>query len=285
MIGVDVGGTKILAGLVDRAGTVERTSWRDTPRSSQEAVLAAIEDSVRELLDEGVSAVGFGLPSQVDQRLGTLGQSVNLPLGELPFRELMADRLGLPVALDNDANVAAFAEWRRGAGRGTQTMAMLTLGTGVGGGLVLDGRPYRGWAEVGHIVIVQDGLPCHGSCTGHGHLEAYVSGTAAERIAREQLGEEATAHDLVDRRHPALHQIGRSLGAAVASLANLFDPELVVIGGGFGVAAFDQLLPGAEEVVHVEALAGARGLRIVRAELGEQAGVVGAALIALDAVA
>jgi glucokinase len=280
----DVGGTKILAAVVDRDGNVERTAGRPTPTSSQDAVLDALAESVREVADERVRAVGFGVPSQIDQRRGTLGRAVNLPLAEIPFRDLMAERLGLPVALDNDANVAVFAEWRRGAGRGTDTMIMLTLGTGVGGGFVLGGRPYHGWAEVGHIVVQRDGLPCQGSCTGHGHLESYASGHAADRAAREQLGDGATAYDLVEQRHPALHDIGRYLGAGVATLANLFDPELVVIGGGFGIAAFDLLLPAVQEMLQVEALAGARDLRIERAQLGAEAGVVGAGLIAFGAL-
>jgi glucokinase len=207
-----------------------------------------------------------------------------MPLAEIPFRDLMAEELGLPVALDNDGNVAAYAEWARGAGRGTQTLVMLTLGTGIGGGLVLDGRPYHGWAEVGHIVVQQDGIPCQGICTGHGHLEAYASGSAADRLARPRLGEGATARDLVEQRDPALYEVGRRLGAGIATLANLFNPEIVVIGGGFGMAAFDLLLPGLQEVLRVEALTGARDVQVVRAELGEEAGVVGAGLIAFDAV-
>jgi glucokinase len=284
VIGVDVGGTKILASIVDREGNVERTTTRPTPTASQDAVLDAIVEVVAELVDERIVAVGFGVPSQIDQKHGTLGRAVNIPLADLPFRELMGARLGLPTALDNDANVATFAEWSRGAGRGTQTMAMLTLGTGVGGGLVLDGHPYRGWAEVGHIVVEKDGYPCQGNCTGHGHLEAYATGLAADRLAREQLGEGATARDLIALQHPALAEIGAYLGAGIATLANLFKPEVVVIGGGFGVAAFDLLQPAAAEVLSVEALDGAREIPIVRAELGSGAGVAGAALIAFDTV-
>jgi glucokinase len=284
VIGVDVGGTKILAGLVDREGAVERSIVRPTPDSSQDALVEAIVAAARELVDERVVAAGFGVPSQIDQRRGTLGRAVNLPLADIPFRDLMAERLGVPVALDNDANVAAFAEWSSGAGRGTGTMAMLTLGTGVGGGLVLDGRPYRGWAEVGHMVLVKDGLPCQGSCTGRGHLEAYVSGTAADLVAAERLGAGATARDLIERRDPALGEIGGYLGAGVATLANLFDPELVVIGGGFGLAAFDQLLPAAREVLLREALTPAGEVEIVRARLDREAGMIGAAMIAFAAL-
>ncbi len=285
MIGVDVGGTKILAGLLDRSGTVERSIVHPTPKGTEDALLDGIVEAVRQLLDPRVRAVGFGVPSQVDQRTGTLGRSVNIPLADVPFRSLMAERLGVPVAVDNDANVAAFAEWGHGAARGTQTMAMLTLGSGVGGGLVLGGKLFHGWAEVGHIVVEMDGEPCQGTCTGHGHLESYVSGFAADRVARAELGEGADASDLIQRRHPALDRIGRYLGAGIATLVNMFYPEIVVIGGGFGIAAFDLLMPSCREVLQREALQPAGDTPIVRAELGPDAGMVGAGLIAFDAIA
>ena len=282
MIGVDVGGTKILAGVLDRAGAVERSVVHPTPAAGQDAVLDALSGAVLELIDDRVLAVGFGIPSQIDQRTGRLGTSVNIPLSDVPFRSIMTARLDRPVAIDNDANVAAFAEWSAGAGKGSQTMAMLTLGTGVGGGLVLAGRPYHGWAEVGHIVIKRDGLSCQGSCTGHGHLESYASGVAADRVAREHLGVDATAPDLVRARQPALREIGRYVGCGVATLVNLFDPEVVVVGGGFGVAAFDQLLPGIRETLQAEALQTAGEVPVVPAVLGAGAGLVGAALAAFD---
>jgi len=285
VIGVDVGGTKILAGLLDRSGRIERSVVHPTPTASQDELVDGIARAVEELLDPRVRAVGFGVPSQIDQRTGTLGRAVNIPLADIPFRSLMAERLRLPVAVDNDANVAAFAEWGHGAARGTQTMVMLTLGTGVGGGLVLGGRPYHGWAEIGHIVVELDGAPCQGACTGRGHLESYASGTAADRVARAELGEGADASDLIQRRHPALGGIGRYLGAGLATLVNIFDPELVVIGGGFGIAAFELLLPAAREVLRREALDPAGEVPVVRAALGPDAGLVGAGLIAFDAVA
>jgi glucokinase len=284
VIGVDVGGTKILAGLLDRDGTVERSVVHPSPTGSQDALLDGIAGAVEELVDERVRAVGFGVPSQIDQQTGTLGRAVNLPLGEIPFRSLMAERLRLPVAVDNDANVAAFAEWAHGAARGTQTMVMLTLGTGVGGGIVLGGRPYHGWAEIGHVVVELDGAPCQGTCSGRGHLESYVSGHAADRVAREELGEGADAGDLILRGHPALARIGRYLGAGLATLANIFDPEMIVVGGGFGVAAFELLLPSAREVLRREALVPAGEVPVVKAAMGPDAGLVGAGLIAFDAV-
>jgi glucokinase len=159
---------------------------------------------------------------------------------------------------------------------------MLTLGTGVGGGVILDGRPLDRTLEVGHIVIVADGDPCIGICTGRGHVEAYCSGTAADRVAARELGAGATARDLVERRHPALEQISRYLAAAIATLVNLFDPEMVVVGGGFGLAAGELLLGPVRPIVAREMLPGGRPVRIERGELGESAGMIGAALAAFD---
>jgi glucokinase len=200
-IGIDVGGTKILAGVVERDGTVLRTERRDTPTESTEAFLTGLAEVVDALRDDSVAAVGIGIPSTIDQRQGTAIFSVHVPLAGVPLRERGEQYLGVPVVIDNDANAAAVAEWTVGAGRGTQHMVMLTLGTGIGGGLILGGRLYRGTAgaaaELGHMVIEFDGPECRGFCTGRGHFEAFVSGSAATDIARELLGEEADSKQLV----------------------------------------------------------------------------------------
>jgi glucokinase len=282
VIGVDLGGTKILAGVIDAEGHVHETVEHPTPIESQETLLEGLVAAVTEVRGEGVRAVGFGIPSQIDQRTGTTGRSVNIPLANVPFRSVMEERLGLPVAIDNDANVAALAEWGAGAGRGMESMVMLTLGTGVGGGIVLDGRPYRGWAELGHIVVQEDGPPCQGNCTGRGHLEALCSGIAADALAVDALGPGATAHDLVATRHEALAIVGHHLGNGIGTLVNIFNPELIVIGGGFGTAAFELLLPAAREVVRREALWPAGDVPIVVAGLGNDAGLIGAGLLALE---
>jgi glucokinase len=293
VIGIDVGGTKILAGLVDREGTVAAHREYATPRDSEAELLDALEAAVRELRDQTVVAVGFGIPSRIDQRAGIAIGSVNVPLVEVPFRDVMRERLGLPVAIDNDANAAAIAEWKAGAARGASDVVMLTLGTGVGGGLILGGKPYRGsigaGGEIGHIVIVHDGAPC--SCGGRGHLESYVSGKAADAVAREAFGPAADAHRLVRLANEGdalavelLTEIGRKLGSGIASLINTFDPELVVIGGGFA-AAGDLLLAPARDVMEREALKPMRDeVRVVRAELGTSAGMIGAAMVAFEAV-
>ena len=198
VIGVDLGGTKILAGVVERDGTVINHRETPTPVTSQADLLAGLETAVRELMDDSIAAVGFGVPSRIDHATGRVeGRSVNIPLEGLDFRDLMSERFGLPVGVENDGNAAALAEHVAGAGRGEPSMLMLTLGTGCGGGVVIDGELFRGWAEFGHTVIEYDGLPCQGSCTGRGHLEVYVTGVAATLLAQEAFGQAADAHRLV----------------------------------------------------------------------------------------
>jgi glucokinase len=286
VIGVDLGGTKILAGIVERDGTLVQTVERPTITSSQEALFDELVLAVDELPRDGVVAVGFGIPSRIDQRNGIALGAVNIPLRDAPFRDEMASRIGLPVGMENDGTCAAYAEYVFGAGRGVSSFAMLTLGTGVGGGIVVDGQLFRAWTEVGHMVIVEDGEPCQGACSGRGHVESYCSGRAADRLAREVIGPDATARDLVEQRHPALASIGHHLGVAIGSLVNLFGSERVVIGGGFGVAAADQLVAPAREAVLREALAPAgQALQIEIAQLGAEAGLIGAALVGFDAAA
>lgn len=292
VIGVDLGGTKILAGFVDRDGRVEHRREHPTPVTSQDDLLAGLDEAVEELLDDNVVALGFGLPSPIDQKTGRAEQAVNIPLdSSVDFRARMSERFGLPVGIENDANAATYAEFHFGAAREVDTMVMLTLGTGCGGGAVLNGQLYRGWAEFGHMVIVYDGLPCQGTCTGRGHLEPYVTGVAATKLAQEVFGPAVDAHRLVrlategeSRAIEILDGIGRHLGAGIGTLVNIFNPELVVIGGGFA-AAGDFVLDPAREIVAREGLAGAgKRLRIVRAELGTAAGLIGAGLVAFDAL-
>jgi glucokinase len=291
VIGVDLGGTKILAGVVGPGGAVEARRERRTPLGSQEELLGGLEQAVEELLDGTIAALGFGLPTRVDYRTGRSAGAVNLPLGELDFAARMRERFGLPVGVDNDGNAAALAEWRTGAARGARDVVMLTLGTGVGGGVVMDGKLFRGWAELGHIVVEHDGPPCGGACTGRGHLEAFASGAAATRLAREAFGDGADSHRLVRLAQEGdatalglLDGIGRRLGSGIGSLVNVFSPEVVVIGGGFA-AAGELILGPAREIFRREALAPAGDeVRIVRAELGTAAGLIGAGLLAFDAL-
>jgi glucokinase len=292
VIGVDVGGTKILAAVVDRDGRLLRRYECPTPTASQDALVAGLEAVVEELLDGDIRALGFGVPSRVDQATGIAHGSVNIPLRELRLRDSMSERFARPVEIENDANAAALAEWTLGAGRDSQNMVMLTLGTGVGGGVVIDRRLYRGWAEFGHIVVELDGKPCQGTCTGRGHLESYCTGLAAAEAAEEAFGPGTDGQELVRLARGGnatalgiFEKIGRYLGAGMGSLVNIFDPEFVVLGGGFGAAAGEFVLDSAREVMRREALSPAGDtVRVVPAELGPLAGVIGAALVAFGAL-
>jgi glucokinase len=309
VIAVDLGGTKLLAGVMDEDGVVVKRTVRPTAVESQEGLLAQLDDVIGELHQDGVGAIGVGLPSTIDQRAGRAVSSVNIPLAGIDFRDHLTTRFGLPAAIENDANAAALAEHRFGAGRGVDHMVMLTLGTGVGGGLILNGELYRGAVgaagELGHITLELDGPPCQGSCPGFGHLEALASGTAtdhlAQKIAAERpdgdLGRAAAegrtvdAHLAVDLAaegpgdaRDLLDRVGFLLGTGIASFVNIFNPELVVVGGGFARAG-DLLLEPARKVVVERALLPARELvRIVPALLGPEAGLIGAGLVAYEAL-
>jgi glucokinase len=309
VIALDLGGTKLLSGVVDGEGVVERRTVDETDVSSQDALLRQIEAAVADHLGEEIGAIGVGIPSLIDQGNGKAVESVNIPLKGLAIRDRLRKRFGLPAAIENDANAAAVAEHRYGAGRGSKHMLMLTLGTGVGGGLILDGRLYRGVTgaagELGHITIDVDGPPCQGRCPGHGHLEAFASGAAAGVLAREQaarnpdgdLGRAAADGRDVDAQlavelagqgpgdaREVLEHVGFHLGVGIASLVNVFNPELVVIGGGFARAG-DLLFEPARKVVAETALLPAREqVKIVPALLGVEAGLIGAGLVGFEAL-
>jgi len=290
VIGLDVGGTKIRSGLVDREGTVLAEREMQSPASSEDDVLAALDAAVESLLDERVAAIGYGIPANLERGTGRALWATNLPLTDVDVLARTRDRFGLPVGIENDASAAALAEWRLGAGRGVDNLLMVTLGTGVGGGIVLDGALVRSWVELGHVVVQEGGQVC--TCGGHGHLEVLASGSAADVAARELYGDDADAHVLVGHAKAgdeaavdALAHIGRTLGAVIGSLANLLDPELVVIGGGFGAAAGRVVLEPAREAARREAIYPAdRRLRVVPAQLGPESGLVGAGLVGFEAL-
>jgi glucokinase len=290
VIALDVGGTKILSGIVDREGNVLAEHEVASPAGGEFEVLAALDEAVETLLDDSVAAIGYGIPANLERGTGRVLWATNLPLTDVDVVGRARDRFGLPTGIENDASSAALAEWRLGAGRGTENLLMFTLGTGVGGGIVVDGRLLRTWVELGHFVVEEGGREC--TCGGRGHLEVLASGSAADHAARELYGEGADAHALVGRARAgeqaaraALARIGRSLGAAIGSLVNVLDPELVVVGGGFGAAAGDLVLDPARESARREAIyPAAEKLRVVPAELGPEAGLVGAGLVAFEAL-
>jgi glucokinase len=312
-IGVDLGGTKLLAGAVDPGLGVHHRAQRTVTGLDQRTLLDVAVDAVQEVRESAggeVEAVGFGIPSLIDQRTGIAVVAVNLSLADIAFADVMTERLGLPVFVDNDGNAAAIAEHRAGAARGTSEAVVMTIGTGIGGGLILRGQPYRGWigagAELGHVVIEMDGLPCQGNCPNRGCVEAYASGTAlareARRIAderpqsglgralaegRELAGPLVTelAHDGDPAAIEAIALIGSRLGVAIASLVNIFNPEVVVIGGGV-IAAGELLLAPARAEMLRRALPPSRDVvRVVAARFGVEAGMIGAAALAYDGLA
>jgi glucokinase len=312
-IGVDMGGTKLLAGAVDIGLEVHHRAQRTLTGLDQSALLDIAVDAVnetRESADGEVDAVGFGIPSLIDQRTGIAVIAVNLPLIEIPFADVMAERLGLPVFVDNDANVATLAEHRAGAAQGASEVLLLTIGTGIGGGLVLRNEVYRGAigaaGELGHVVIDMDGPPCQGNCPNRGCVESLASGTAlareARRVARERpesglgraqrAGRELAgplvtelAHDGDRAAIEVLELIGTRLGVALASLTNIFNPEVIVIGGGV-IGAGDLLLEPARAELLRRALPPSRGLvKVVPAHFGVEAGMIGAAALAFDGLA
>ncbi|HEY0317958.1 MAG TPA: ROK family protein [Solirubrobacterales bacterium] len=304
-IGVDLGGTKMLVGVL--AGT-------EILYESREASTGRTEDQLVELLVRevneakaarpDVAAVGLGIPATIDHDSGVAVSAVNLPLSDLPIRDLVSERVGLPVFVDNDANVAAVAEHLYGAGRGADDVVMLTIGTGIGGGLILNGEVYRGatgaGAELGHTVIDVNGPPCQGNCPGRGCVETLASGTA---LAREGLAAAETDPDsvlaamlaegrLIDGKtvtEAALggdptsivvfDLIGTRLGAALVTFANIFEPSVIVVGGGV-MAAGDLLLDPARRVLRARALRPMNEIPVVAAELGPDAGMIGAAALA-----
>ena len=310
VIGVDLGGTKLLAGAVDQDGTVHHRTNRPARGLDQlelvEMVAHAVE-GVRRSVGLEVEAVGFGIPCTFDARTGLAVQAVNLPLRDIRFADVMAERLELPVVVDNDANCAVLAEARAGAGAGCSEVVMLTLGTGIGGGIFLRGEVYRGFegggAELGHMVVDMDGRPCQGNCPNWGCLESVASGTALVREAslavarhpdtelgralesgRELTGpmvtELARAGDEVARG--AIEVIGRALGVGMANIANIFCPQVIVIGGGVSEAG-DLLLDPAREVMRRRALRPGRDeVRVEAAAFGAEAGMVGAAMLARE---
>jgi glucokinase len=307
VVGVDVGGTKIAAGRVAGA-RADEIAERPTDLSSAAVLLDEIEAAVRETIERTgpVDAVGLGVPSQVDFARGTVVASVNIPLEGVALGDELGSRLGTRVYVDNDANCAALAEAQFTDDAPAQSLVMLTLGTGVGGGVVIDGRIFRGssglGAELGHVVVDANGPECPGACPNRGCLEALCSGTALERAATAhaaahpeswvgQLGADqggrVKGRQVVDAAREGdadaralLFDLGRWLGIGIASFVNIFEPENIVIGGGVSAAA-DLFLETAEAEARERALPALAGRsRVSVAKAGNDAGVIGAGLLA-----
>jgi glucokinase len=307
-IGADLGGTKMAIGVVDSGQNVLHRSTERTYGRDFDELIGELEAELRAALAAcpQAEAVGIGIPSTIDRKRGSAISSVNLPIADVPIRDLVAERIGLPTFIDNDANLAALAELRFGAARGAENAIVLTIGTGIGGGLVLGGELYRGstgaGAELGHVVIDYAGPPCQGNCPNRGCVEVLASGTALGRegrIAAEAhpgsvLGRALARGEEIDGKVvteaaiggdgiavEVVATIGRRLGVALSSFANIFDPDVIVIGGGAS-AAGDLLLEPAREQLRSRALPPMNETPVRAAGLGPEAGMVGAAEMALE---
>lgn len=311
-IGVDLGGTKMLIGVLSEGSTEPLYEQREASTGQTEDEL--VELLVREVIEArdarpGVEAVGLGIPATIEHDDGVAVSAVNLPLADLAIRDIVSERVGLPVFVDNDGNVAAYAEYLFGAAQGMPHIVMLTVGTGIGGGLVLGGEIYRGstgaGAELGHVVIQADGPPCQGNCPNHGCVEALASGTALGREGRaaaesspdSALGRVLAEGGAVDGRVVTecalagdevaigvFELIGGRLGVACSSFANIFQPNAIVVGGGV-IAAGDLLLEPARREVLERALRPMNETPILEATLGNDAGMIGAAAMARNELA
>jgi glucokinase len=309
-IGVDLGGTKMLIGVLTDTDPLYVQREASTGQTEDELVELLVREvtEARDARPDAV-AVGLGIPATIDHDKGCAVAAVNLPLSDLPLRDIVSERVGLPVFVDNDGNVAAYAEYLYGAAQGMPHLVMLTVGTGIGGGLVLNGEIYRGstgaGAELGHIVIQADGPPCQGNCPNHGCVEALASGTALGREGRaaaESSPESAIGKMLAEGREVDGHAvteaalagdevavgvfdlIGTRLGVACASLANVFQPNAIVVGGGV-IAAGDLLLEPARRELRERALNPMNKTPILEATLGNDAGMIGAAAMARNELA
>ena len=307
-IGVDVGGTKIAAGLVDEHGALLAKERTESPAKDPNEIVRTIGDLVRRLSGDGdVEAVGVSAAGFVDKQRATVTFAPNLAWRDEPLKALLEKETGLPVVVENDANAAAWGEFTFGAGEDVEDLLMLTIGTGVGGGVVLDGNLMRGGfgfgAEVGHIQMVPGGVKC--GCGNLGCLESYGSGSALVRMTREHAAEDPhAARALLERAGgevgsitgplitqaaqdgdefavARLAELGDWLGQGVATLTAVLDPTVVVIGGGVSAAGdllLDPIRVSFESHVTVRS---ARPLLEVRgAELGNEGGMIGVADLA-----
>jgi glucokinase len=311
VIGVDLGGTNTRTALVARSGEILEKQKEETLAAEGYgkvvAKLITNIDRQRANADQygrRVAAVGVGAPGVIHEQTGVVVKSPNFPdWNDLPLKQILERELKLPVFIENDANAAALGEQWRGAAKDIRSMIFLTLGTGVGGGIILDGRIWHGAdgmaGEVGHMTIIPDGRPC--GCGNRGCLEMYASSRgivktfkamfAGKHLDVENLKEITSAQIYQAARngdtmaHLAMKDMGRYLGIGIANLINIFNPEMVVIGGGV-MDAWDLFIDATREEVRKRAFAyTAERTKIVPSMLGDEAGMVGAAAVAFQKIA
>ncbi|MGK2955310.1 MAG: ROK family protein [Solirubrobacterales bacterium] len=305
-IGADLGGTKLAVGVVDDQ---PETVWSNEVPSkgySQESVIDLLAEQINLAHEQRPQAVaaGVGIPATLDFESGYAISTVNLDLEDLPVRDLLSEKVRIPTFIDNDGNVAMLAEALYGAARGTKHALLLTLGTGIGGGIWVDGKVFRGsrgaGAELGHTVVEIDGPKCQGNCRGRGCVEIFASGSAigkagqeaAEREPDSVLGKMAVAGQKISGREvtaaahagdeaaiAVIETAGHYLGNALVSLSNVFQPEVIVLGGG-AMAMGELILEPARKELRDRALRPMDQTKVVAAELGPAAGMIGAAALA-----
>lgn len=302
-VGIDIGGTTIKAGLVDGHGLVTETRRAVTPTADLQSLVSTLTGIVADLRTKSeVRGVGIGIPGLRSARTRTMQTSPHIPaLRDVNLEDLLTDSSGLPVVTENDANAGAYGEWACGAGRGLQHMVYLTLGTGLGCGIVLSGQMFRGVSgyagEFGHTIVQPEGRPC--ACGSRGCLETVVSGTGMVQTARERLAKDPssslhafapdalTAQQVYDAAiqgdataGAVFHETGVYLGIGCVNIINLLNPEMIVISGGV-MASGDLLLrPAIAEISRRAFAPSAKDCAIVPSRLWPDAGIVGAAMLA-----
>jgi glucokinase len=309
-IGIDAGGTKIAVFRVRGSGEVLAHEEIHTPADDAEKTISVMVEAAHRALTPQVRAVGIGAAGMVETATGVLRFAPNLAWRNVPLAERISSELDLPCQVDNDANVAAWGEFRFGAGRNHRHMLLVTVGTGIGGGIVSDGRLFRGAhgfaAEIGHIIVEPGGPEC--GCGNHGCWEQVAAGRAIDRLARDEVDRDPSSAfaqlfggdpekangEAVTRAAKSgdtvalgiLERVGVRLGEGIAGLVNILDPEIVVVGGG-AIEAGDLLLDPARSrfAEAVEAVDDRPEVAIVAAELGNAAGAIGAAKLALEELA
>ena len=306
-LGIDIGGTNCKGALVSENGSLSRRAEIPTrPGDGTDTVLELAQRLLKDVTDEGLSAqaIGVGAAGFVDSRDGSVSFSPNLAYGDPQVERAVRDRFSLPTTVANDANAAAWGERQAGAAKGFDHVALVTLGTGVGGGFIVDGKLLTGatgaGAEFGHTVIDPDGPAC--PCGLAGCVEQFVSGTAIARTAVEAvarypdssikdfaMGEPVTAVHVAraarewdEAAREVLGRAGRYLGIALSNIVNLFEPEVIVIGGSVAEAGEPFLGAARDRLNSMLDQQHRRPVRLERARLGNDAGIVGAALLALD---
>ena len=291
-IGIDIGGTNIPVSLINDAGKIihtieKKTDSHDGPSAVVDMIAGAVNELSKLTNGEKIIGIGLGAPGALDLNNGIILTSPNLQNWKnVPLLKMLKEKVSMAIYMDNDANCAAIGEHWIGGARGAKNAVMITLGTGVGGGIIIDGKIFRGShgtaGEIGHITIERNGRPC--GCGNLGCLEAYASATGAVKTAKEYGKENVTAYEIFvsaengdEVSKKILNESGKYLGIGIATFVNIFDPDVVIIGGGFA-SAEKYLLPAAIEEAYKRSFKTIMDkVKIKKAELGNQAGVIGAA--------